>query len=622
MFFRRLLCSLLLFYVFGVSWAGPTSDCVSETRVSWTPLEGKVWGFLCESKIAVVSRTLDASSKNIWTEEQRLSAEFLEEIVRDSRLQAALPASGVRIFGGKVKGRLNLESLSLTKPYDLHGFHFEAGIDLSHASSTSNISFDESLFSKGIAAFQADLHNITLNSIDSPTVDLSHAAVRHVIAVSSKIRELRMNSTHVHNLVLREAVIGTGNLIGLIVDQRVDLGSASVEERLDLGTAQIGGVFNASEGANIKVLDARNSTFGSQVWLNDAQFTEILLSRSTIRGSLEVISSVIEGKLSLDEAVVDQSVDLSRSKISEADLKNTDIGNVLSVQESTLSGTFDFQSVNVGKSAYFRRTTVRDRFLGVFAKIGGHLDLRGARFSTDVNLSGMSIADYLYLSDGEQKVAWDKGVFLDLSGASARTIGDSADTWPSTFDISGMQFSHVAGQRIQERTSDWATTWLSGQKPYHGQPYRQLANILESMDESQQAEDVRFESKERQRERHFEQGRFLRWIGLSILKFTIGYGIGQGYFRASAIFLGLWILGVAMLFFAWKKPIWCGYISSVWISWAVYSFGKLLPIIDIDRRNQDVVLKGGALYYFYFHSIAGFLLASILIAGFAGLTQS
>jgi hypothetical protein len=56
--------------------------------------------------------------------------------------------------------------------------------------------------------------------------------------------------------------------------------------------------------------------------------------------------------------------------------------------------------------------------------------------------------------------------------------------------------------------------------------------------------------------------------------------------------------------------------------WGIsYSFDLLLPIIRLRDSHYAIELKAPARYYFYFHKIMGYLLASFLIAGVSGLTK-
>jgi hypothetical protein len=52
-----------------------------------------------------------------------------------------------------------------------------------------------------------------------------------------------------------------------------------------------------------------------------------------------------------------------------------------------------------------------------------------------------------------------------------------------------------------------------------------------------------------------------------------------------------------------------------------YSFDMLLPLIKLRERHYSIDLAGWPRYYFYFHKSIGFVLASFLVAGLAGLTK-
>ena len=52
-----------------------------------------------------------------------------------------------------------------------------------------------------------------------------------------------------------------------------------------------------------------------------------------------------------------------------------------------------------------------------------------------------------------------------------------------------------------------------------------------------------------------------------------------------------------------------------------YSFDMLLPVIRLREEHYKIDLVGGTRYYFYFHRIMGWVLASFLIAGLSGLTK-
>ncbi len=52
-----------------------------------------------------------------------------------------------------------------------------------------------------------------------------------------------------------------------------------------------------------------------------------------------------------------------------------------------------------------------------------------------------------------------------------------------------------------------------------------------------------------------------------------------------------------------------------------YSVDTALPLINLNKRHEAVKLRGGVVVYFYVHKLAGFVLASFLVAGLSGLTK-
>jgi hypothetical protein len=52
-----------------------------------------------------------------------------------------------------------------------------------------------------------------------------------------------------------------------------------------------------------------------------------------------------------------------------------------------------------------------------------------------------------------------------------------------------------------------------------------------------------------------------------------------------------------------------------------YSFDMLLPIIKLREKHYEIDLRGWPRYYFYMQKIMGYVLASFLIVGLAGLTK-
>jgi hypothetical protein len=110
------------------------------------------------------------------------------------------------------------------------------------------------------------------------------------------------------------------------------------------------------------------------------------------------------------------------------------------------------------------------------------------------------------------------------------------------------------------------------------------------------------------------------------LKWTIGYGLGTGYFRALYWLLALLAVGTATLYLdqtLHKYELAPHSRTLVWMIAA--SIDSVLPIVSLDTSFSDVIPKElvwpWAKVVFWLLRIAGWILGSFLVAGLAGLTQ-
>ena len=123
------------------------------------------------------------------------------------------------------------------------------------------------------------------------------------------------------------------------------------------------------------------------------------------------------------------------------------------------------------------------------------------------------------------------------------------------------------------------------------------------------ADRILYDSKEKER----EIAKGADWVWLTTLRLIMGYGYRYSnalYWVIGLVAMGMIVLGVTREGLRNKMPI--GFF---------YSLDILLPIVRLREYHQNVRLEGFARYYFYFHKLIGYFLASILIAGFSGLTR-
>ena len=151
--------------------------------------------------------------------------------------------------------------------------------------------------------------------------------------------------------------------------------------------------------------------------------------------------------------------------------------------------------------------------------------------------------------------------------------------------------------------------WLEKQKNYSPRPYEQLGKVLREAGYKNKANDILFEGKMRE----LRESNGLTWMGLFLQLIFVGFGYSYRYtfcWVFALFFIGIFVLWSTEQGLANNMP----YGFS-------YSFDMLLPIIKLNESHYIIKLTGFAKYYFYFHIISGYVLASFLIAGLSGITK-
>jgi hypothetical protein len=262
----------------------------------------------------------------------------------------------------------------------------------------------------------------------------------------------------------------------------------------------------------------------------------------------------------------------------------------------------------------------------IFSRVAGSLDLSGAEF-LKLDLSATQIEGEMHLGSGDRPPPrWRPGARLVLRnthvGALQDRSDDKKDAWPDDVELSGFTYARLGGFRgtdasLLARDIDWYIQWLARDPTYTPQPYEQLAAVFRAAGEPAKADRILYESRERARAEARQHGSYLRWLGFSFLKWTIGYGLGRRYFRALAWVIILTIIGASFLHLSGQPSYG---LTRTLPAQLFYSLDQLLPIVEFEKYDK-VVLKGWVAYYFYAQKLAGWVLGSFLVAGLAGLTQ-
>jgi hypothetical protein len=231
-----------------------------------------------------------------------------------------------------------------------------------------------------------------------------------------------------------------------------------------------------------------------------------------------------------------------------------------------------------------------------------------------------------------------QGAKLVLCNTRVGALQDEPMAWPQQLDLDGFSYERLGGfgaapeAAVGRRGSKWFIEWLARDEPHTPPPYYQCARVLREMGHPEMADDVLYAGRERERKEVWQSAKsvrdYARSAGLWLLKSTVGYGYGYRYFRALEWVLIFVLLGIVvlLLFSGADKVagtiIWTAQgVFSHLLALSLYSLDLLLPIVELHKPNDDIMLDGVARYYFAFHRLMGYVLASFLVAGLTGLTK-
>jgi hypothetical protein len=347
--------------------------------------------------------------------------------------------------------------------------------------------------------------------------------------------------------------------------------------------------------------------------MSNAHFAGIYLGSAHIGGVLVLGGSTVSGELNMDKLHVDSSLFMrDKARFAEVILVSAHIGGMLRLNGSTVTGNLQCYNLTVDQDAFLSDAHFPGGIDCRFSKFK-NLDLTKSTFGGDVNLGSAQISGELQLGSAIPK-QWSPGKTLILRNARAETIRMLTDAWPAGLDVRGFTYHALredpaGSHHPATECSDVFQCWFAKQKSFSPQPYEQLAMVFQNEGRDDDARAIRYDGRERERS---ESGG-LRYAWLTTLDGAIGYG--HHIERALVWSIGLVVLGAIVLHISGEGP---KHGLPVGLS---YSFDMLLPIIKLRDAHYQIDLAGWPRYYFYVHKVAGFVLASFLVAGISGLTK-
>jgi hypothetical protein len=420
-------------------------------------------------------------------------------------------------------------------------------------------------------------------------------------------------------------------LSGLKSTDYVSLEGSHFGQPLTASRAQIGGQLVLSSvrcigRLNMNGLEVKGGLFMSTRDDQAAQFAEVNLVGAKIGGPLVLRGVRCIGRLNMSglEVKGDLFMNAARNdqaaQLTEVNLVGTKIGGQLELQHACCTGRLDLGSLQVAGHVLMEDAKF-DKISLIFARVGGSLDLVRSDVSS-LDLTGASIQGEFSLGESdEDRPRWAEDAQLVLRNATVGALQcpPSLEAWPA-LELGGCTYRQLGGlsradpsPEMAARPRCWFVKWLEKDRTFTPQPYHQLASVLRSMEHPETADAVLYAGKER--ERRDAGWRTRKWWGMSLLKWTIGYGYGYRYFYALWWVGGITLLGALILGTTLQGP------DFTFLRRLAYSFDLLLPIVELDKRHSLEAIDGWPRYYFYVHELLGYVLGSFIVAGLAGITK-
>jgi hypothetical protein len=637
----------------------PSDDkCTVPVDPNWTKQEQFIWLTVCAGKEADFNKEpdyggdLDPKGPTGLPDSRILRPSFIETILLKDKYRNALTRFGVRVAGARFSDIVDLRNAELGHDLWLDRSLFEKGVNLQGIKTSRRITFDHSKILGGFSAVRTRIeHDLSMHEAEiSGDVDLSRAYVGDELSLSGTTvsgdinlntaevgRTLLMRKAHFNAIDLVVAHVGslefngstvTGllNMNGIRIDQNllmrdkaqfntIDLISAHIGGTLELNSSTVAGLLGMNgiqveldalmrDKAAFKNVNLLAAHIAGALYLNDSTIDgELNLNRASIGSQLNLNGSTVTGLLYLNAVRVGQNLHMGeKAHFAEINLVGGHISGQLDLQTSTISGPLQGDYIDVGQAAFFGSgATFEAPITLASAKFAQDLYLSGGIFYKNVNLAGAQIDGVLVLESAH----WLNGATLSLNNGSAGGI-DLSDSWPDNIYLNG--FTYRTLSNLAKYNGEQAATWF-GKQAYAPQPYEQLATVLQANGLIDDATDIRYAGKERD----YEAATGLRRTWLFLLKYSIGFGYHLEYAFAWA--LGFVLLGWAVLYATGQRN------KHGLTLGLTYSFDMLLPLVQLDKKHDDVALDPWPQRYFYVHKLIGVLLTSFIVAGISGLTK-
>lgn len=421
-----------------------------------------------------------------WGPTRQLRAEFIRWLCVDRQASQHIDPRGVQIYGGIVTGKLDLSFVTVVFPIrflrcqltedadlsclrtpelDFGGSHIKA-LKADGAVVAGDLSFDDDFVSEGEVRLLGGQIGGNLEGIGG--------TFRNAGGVALYCDRLKITGS----AFLRCTAGGSVRLIG----------------------AQVGGVLDCSGG--------------------EFTLTDPAAARPPAAGQPPMPGEV--GVLNADRIKVGGVFLTSLRAAGEVRLLGAEIARDLACTGSTFNNpdadALSCDNAKVGGKVFLDEGfTSHGRVRLPGAEVGGDVKCCGGRFSA-LNLKAAVIKGTFYWSNVQDPASTE----LDVSSASVGSLEDAEASWP---DSPHLHLDGFCYARITEGCPIDAAArlrWLSRKHRFTLQPYKQLSKYLHDLGDVDGSRRVLFEMEKLRR--RTAGGNLLRRLWNRILKRTIGYG--------------------------------------------------------------------------------------------------
>lgn len=403
--------------------------------------------------------------------------------------------------------------------------------------------------------------------------------------------------------------------------------------------AKINGVF-LLEGSKFEgALDMERLSIEQSLFIRGgAHFDgEVVLADALVGGQLDAEGSQFQRAVNMERLSVKKDLFLRNGAYfsAEVNLRSASIKGYLDASGAHFKRSLEMEGLSVGKHLFLRDKACFDGPINLlFAKVKGVLALSDSHFDQSIDASGLCVDSELQLAsshEGHPMPTWGNNSSLKLRNAVIGALQDrlegDKDGWPKTLDLHGCQIGQLGGNRgdgdaanMLGRKVKWWLKWLrrgtAGE--YSPQPYHMLAKLFREAGYPSKANAILFAA--RCRERNKPEG-FFQGVWLWFLWASIGFGIGRYFLRH----VGFWLIGWTGYGAYRLSQVEAAEIAEKSLYWkAAASLDRLIPFVEMIPQLSQTLSKHlteTQQLYFATHSLFGWVLAALVVAGLAGLTQ-